>query len=88
MSDSESNEILKPGQKRAPRLPGNKRDFGKLPATMRSAKGWQSNLVEAESEEPPQGMPPSKGPLLKPEVMHPKDRAIMKRLAAHKKGHS
>ena len=91
MRNRSSNEEPSPGSDHIPRLPGKKRDFGKLPVTMRSEKGKPPNLVRAEQDAAPQGTLPSREPagrtLLKPEPtstpQHAITRAVAKRLKEH-----
>ena len=92
MRNRSSNEEPSPGSDHIPRLPGKKRDFGKLPVTMRSEKGKPPNLVRAEQDAAPQGTLPSREPagrtLLEPEPtstpQHAITRAAMKKLASHR----
>ena len=91
MRNRSSNEEPSPGSDHAPRIPGKKRDFGKLPVTMRSEKGKPPNLVRAEQDTAPQGTLPSREragrTLLKPEPtsspQHTIARAVAKRLKEH-----
>ena len=91
MRNRSSNEEPSPGSDHISRLPGKKRDFGKLPVTMRSEKGAPPNLIRAEQDSEPQGTLPSREPagrtLLKPEPtstpQHAITRAVAKRLKEH-----
>jgi hypothetical protein len=54
---SQSNENNSPAVSKQPRLPGVKRDFGMLPATLRTNKGpVKANLLDSEKSGPVEGM--------------------------------